>query len=54
LLKALLERDTEPFLQVQDPDCVGLGGFRYSGFALWNAVYVFCACGAEELVGPVR
>jgi hypothetical protein len=53
LLKAVLERNAEPFLGVQDPHSIFSCGFLDRGFSFGGARDVFCACGAEELVGPV-
>lgn len=53
VLKTLLESYTEPFLDIQSPNSVEFCGFSDGRFAFWGAVDVFCACGAEELVGLV-
>jgi hypothetical protein len=53
LLEVLLERNAEPSLGVQDPHSVFPCGFLDRGFSFGGAGDVFCACGAEELVGPV-
>jgi hypothetical protein len=53
LLEAVLERNTEPFLGVQDPHSIFPCGFLDRGFSFGGTGGVFCACGAEELVGPV-
>ena len=53
LLEAVLERNAEPFLGVQDPHSIFPCGFLDCGFSLGGAGDVFCAGGAEELVGPV-
>jgi hypothetical protein len=49
LLKAVLERNAEPFLGVQDPHSIFPCGFLDRGFSFGGARDVFCAGGAEEL-----
>jgi len=54
MLKALLKCNTEPLLGVQDPLSIFLCNLSDHRFSFWSTGDVFCACGAEQLVGPVR